>query len=246
MHGSAECAQSAGLLTIGMCWTHFAIRSAGNMGGGAADHKGSGLSDRGNPLAAGAVPPSNERDEWSGTIAPVAPPEDNPTNLDHSRAPAMNASVLSNTFTSGYKTEAIQWSRIVGTPRFDYPIDYWVAVLGVQPEVGRIDFLSKWEPNAYCHYHRHLGATTLLVLEGEHHVVETSATETVHKVRKPGHFTRNAGGDVHMEYGGPEGAVVFFSIEAVEGGKLFDVMAADGRVLVTATIDDFVNGKLKG
>ena len=74
--------------------------------------------------------------------------------------------------TSGFKTDAIEWQRIVGSPRFDYPIDYWVAVLGVQPEQGRIDFLSKWEPNAYCHYHRHLGPTTLLVLEGEHHVVE--------------------------------------------------------------------------
>lgn len=109
-----------------------------------------------------------------------------------------------------------------------------------------IDFLSKWEPNAYCHYHRHLGPTTLLVLEGEHHVIEKTATETVHKIRKPGFFARNPGGDVHMEFGGPQGAVVFFSVQAVEGGKLFDVMDADGKVLVTATIDDFLNGKLKG
>jgi hypothetical protein len=49
-----------------------------------------------------------------------------------------------------------------------------------------------------------------------------------------------------MEYGGPQGAVVFFSIQAVEDGKLFDVMDAAGNVLVTATIDDFLNGKLKG
>lgn len=147
--------------------------------------------------------------------------------------------------TSGFKTDAIEWQRIVGSPRFDYPIDYWVAVLGVQPEQGRIDFLSKWEPNAYCHYHRHLGPTTLLVLEGEHHVVESTATETVHKVRTPGFFARNPGGDVHMEYGGPEGAVVFFSVQAVEG-KLFEVMDKSGKVLATATIDDFVERRIKG
>ncbi len=157
----------------------------------------------------------------------------------------MTLAANSATFSSGYKTDAIEWQRIVGTPRFDYPIDYWVAVLGVQPELGRIDFLSKWAPNAYCHYHRHLGPTTLLVLEGEHHVVETTPTETVHKVRTAGHFARNLGGDVHMEYGGPQGAVVFFSVEAVDG-KLFDVLDAKGKVLVTATIDDFVNGRLKG
>ncbi|MBL6750521.1 MAG: hypothetical protein ISP90_08355 [Nevskia sp.] len=157
----------------------------------------------------------------------------------------MNLATSPAAFVSGYKTDAIEWMRIVGTPRFEYPIDYWVAVLGVQPEAGRIDFLSKWEPNSYCHYHRHLGPTTLLVLEGEHHVVETTATETIHKIRKPGHFARNPGGDVHMEYGGAEGAVVFFSVQAVDG-KLFDVLAADGKVIVTATIDDFVSGKLKG
>ncbi len=158
----------------------------------------------------------------------------------------MNVAVSPETFVSGYKTDAIEWQRIVGTPRFDYPIDYWVAVLGVQPETGQIDFLSKWEPNAYCHYHRHLGPTTVLVLEGEHHVIEKTATETVHKVRTPGFFARNPGGDVHMEFGGPQGAVVFFSVQAVEGGKLFEVMDKDGKVLVTATIDDFLSGKLKG
>ena len=158
----------------------------------------------------------------------------------------MKIATAPENFVTGYKPDAIEWQHIVGSPRFDYPIDYWVAVLGVQPEIGQIDFLSRWEPNAYCHYHRHLGDVSLLVLEGEHHVVETTETETVHKIRKPGHFVRNAGGDLHMEYGGPEGAVVFFSCRAVEDGKLFDVLTKDGKVLVTATVDDFLNGKLNG
>lgn len=155
----------------------------------------------------------------------------------------MSVAATQADFVSGYKTDAIEWQHIVGTPCFDYPIDYWVAVLGVQPKKGQIDFLSRWEPNAYCHTHRHLGTVSLLVLEGEHHVIETTATETVHKIRQPEHFVRNSGGDAHVEYGGAEGAVVFFSCEAVDG-KLFDVLDANGRTLVTATIDDFVNGKL--
>lgn len=155
----------------------------------------------------------------------------------------MSAIAAATNFVSGYKTDAIEWQHIVGTPRFNYPIDYWVAVLGVQPEKGQIDFLSRWEPNAYCHYHRHLGEVTILVLEGEHHVVEKTPTETVHKVRRPGHFARNPAGDLHMEYGGDEGAVVFFSCQAVDG-KLFDVVDENDRVLVTATIDDFLSGKL--
>lgn len=144
---------------------------------------------------------------------------------------------------SGYKTDAIHWQRVLGSPKFDYPIDYWVAILGTQPEIGRIDFLSKWEPNAYCHYHRHLGPMSVLVLEGEHHIIETSATETVHKVRQPGFFAHSAGGDVHMEHGGAQGAVVLFSCQAEDGGKLFEVLDKQGRVLVTATIQSFLDAQ---
>lgn len=156
----------------------------------------------------------------------------------------MNVALNSAALPSHYSSKPMEWQRILGTPRFEYPIDYWVAILVVQPELGRIDFLSRWEPNAYCHFHRHLGETTTYVLEGEQHVVETTPTETIHKVRKPGFFSRSSGGDVHMEYGGPDGAVVLFSCQAADGGKLFDVLDAKGEVLVTATINDFLTGKL--
>lgn len=146
-------------------------------------------------------------------------------------------------FNQVYSNKKLDWMRITGTPRFDYPIDYWVAVLHVDAEEGRIDFLSRWEPNAYCHYHCHVGETSLLVLEGEHNVVESKDHETIHKTRKPGFFSTNPGGDVHMEYGGPEGTLVYFSCKAVDG-KLFDVLAADGKVLKTATVDEFVSGAM--
>ena len=46
-----------------------------------------------------------------------------------------------------------------------------------------------------------------------------------------------------MEYGGPEGVLVYFSCKAVDGA-LFDVMDKDGTVLATATVEDFVTGKI--
>ena len=146
-------------------------------------------------------------------------------------------------FAQLYPREDRNWIHITGTPRFDYPIDYSVAVLRVDAEAGRIDFLSRWEPNAYCHYHRHLGETSLLVLEGEHHVVETHDCETVHKARKPGFFATNPGGDLHMEYGGPDGTLVYFRCEAVDG-KLFDIVARDGTVIASATVEDFTSGRV--
>ncbi len=142
-----------------------------------------------------------------------------------------------------FGAQKLEWLHLTGTPRFEYPIDYSVAVLRVDAEAGRIDFVSRWAPDAYCHYHRHLGDTSILVLEGEHHVVETHDYETVHKTRQPGFFATNPGGDLHMEYGGAEGSLVYFSCQAVDG-RVFDVVADDGRVLRTATIDDFRSGRL--
>ena len=146
-------------------------------------------------------------------------------------------------FKETYTDDQFNWVRVTGSPRFDYPIDYQVAVLHVDDKEGRIDFLSRWEPDSYCHYHRHIGETTLLVLEGEHHVVESKNHETVHKIREPGFFATNPGGDVHMEYGGPEGTLVYFSCKAVDGG-LFDVMDADRTILTTATVEDFTSGNI--
>lgn len=156
----------------------------------------------------------------------------------------MNAPTTLIEFAKAYPTNDLDWMRVTGTPRFDYPIDYSVAVLNVNASDGQIEFLSRWAPNSYCHYHRHLGETSVLVLEGEHNVVETKAHESVHKKRSPGFFTTNPGGDVHMEYGGPNGTLVYFNCKAVDG-KLFDVLDKHGKVLNTATVDDFTSGAIK-
>lgn len=155
----------------------------------------------------------------------------------------MNVPSTLSEFAETYPDDDLTWTRVTGSRRFDYPIDYEVAVLHVDEEAGRIDFLSRWAPDSYCHYHRHIGETSVLVIEGEHHIVETKDHETVHKIREPGFFTTNPGGDVHMEYGGGEGTLVYFSCRAVDGA-LFDVMDKDGTVLTTATVEDFTSGSL--
>lgn len=143
---------------------------------------------------------------------------------------------------SGFKTGDINWHHLLGGPNFDFPIDYWIAVLGGNVADGRIDFLVKWEPESYCHFHRHLSSSTTLVLEGEHHLVETTPTETVHKVRQAGHFARSKGGDLHMEYGGAQGTVVLFSMQA-DDGRLFDVLDKEMNLLTTTTVEDLMLGR---
>lgn len=145
---------------------------------------------------------------------------------------------------SRLQSNRLDWQRLTGNPRFDYPIDYSVAVTNVERAAGIVEFIAKWAPNSYCHYHRHLGRTATRVLQGEHHIVETTELQTLHKIRKPGFQGQTPPGELHMEYGGNDGTTVIFLCESVDG-KLFDVVAKDGTVLSTATIDDFVSGRLR-
>ncbi len=144
-----------------------------------------------------------------------------------------------------FDTSQIEWTHFEGSPRFDYHIDYAIAVLAAQEELGALDLLVKWAPNAYCHYHRHLAATTTLVLEGEQHILETGANgKTIQKIRKAGDYARSPGGDLHMERAGPDGLLVFFGMQTADG-RLFETMDKDHNVLSTATIANCQAGRFK-
>jgi hypothetical protein len=150
---------------------------------------------------------------------------------------------FSSDVLSRLKSNHLNWQRLKGSPQFDYPIDYSVAVIRADHASGQIEFLAKWAPNAYCHYHRHLGRASSWVIQGEHHIVETTDTQILHKTRKPGFRGQSPVGEIHMEYGGTEGSTVLFLCEAVDG-NLFDIVGKDGTVLVTATLEDFASGQL--
>ena len=137
-----------------------------------------------------------------------------------------------------YDDKALRWKHFTGSDKFDYPIDYWSALLNARAD-GHVDFLYRWAPNSYCHFHRHSAHTTSLVLEGQLHVVDIdpeSGEELSSRVRTAGDHAHKAPGDVHMERGGPEGALVLFSLYAPDG-LLAESMAKDGTVLSQSTME---------
>ena len=146
--------------------------------------------------------------------------------------------------TSGFTTDAVQWFQLNAGDDFGYPIDYWMAILGVQEKTGKADFLVKWEGPTHCHYHRHVADTISLVLEGEHHVLDATDPDAEYSVRPAGYFSNSPAGDTHMERGGPDGAVVLFSMQSVDG-RLFEILNNDGRVINTVGIEDFAAGNLR-
>ncbi|MFT7598825.1 MAG: hypothetical protein ACI8TP_001749 [Acidimicrobiales bacterium] len=132
-----------------------------------------------------------------------------------------------------------KWFHYSGGPKFDYPIDYAVSVVDADVAAGRVDFLSRWAPNSFCHYHRHLGTTMAAVLEGEQHLTETTEHETVTKVRSAGFSGQVPDGEQHMERAGADGLTMLFSVQSPDG-RLFEVLDAAGDVLTAATIAEFL------
>lgn len=139
--------------------------------------------------------------------------------------------------------DSLEWTQLVGSPAFDYPIDYSFAVTHADRATGRLDLLVKWAPNAYCHFHRHVCRTASLVIDGEQHVIETRPNETVHKIRTAGFAAPTPDNEVHMERAGPQGCTMLFAMQA-DDGRMFEVLDKDGKVLATATFDGFVSGTL--
>ncbi len=149
-----------------------------------------------------------------------------------------------NTIASGFSTNAIQWFQLSAGNDFGYPIDYWLAILGVHEQSRKVDFLVKWAGPTHCHFHRHVADTTSLVLEGEHHVLDSADPNAQYSVRKPGYFSTSPAGDMHMEHGGPNGAVVLFSMQSADG-RLFEILDNDQRVINTVMVKDFATGALR-
>jgi hypothetical protein len=144
---------------------------------------------------------------------------------------------LTTELPAGFELSGATWWDFRGSPKFDYPIDYAVSVVDADVAAGRIDFLVRWAPGAYCHYHRHLGDTAAVVIEGEQHLTEVRPFETVTKVRTAGFAGRVPDGETHMECAGPDGLTMLFSTYAPDG-RLFEILDSSGEVLAAATIGE--------
>ena len=144
--------------------------------------------------------------------------------------------------------KSLKWKRYTEGEDFDYPIDYSDAILDAR-EDGRLEILVKWEPNCYCHFHRHTAETSSVVLEGELHVTDIdikTGKEIGKRLRAVGDFAHKEPGDVHMEQGGANGALVLFNIYAPEGdGKLAESLKKDGSVVSASTMAKILRKRSK-
>jgi len=138
--------------------------------------------------------------------------------------------------------ERFAWREIAGSPNSSYPIHHDLCILAHDRDAGTIDLLIRFDDQGgHCHAHRHITTTSVLVLEGEQHLDELRPDGArVHKVRKAGdHHLTTGDAYPHLERGGPEGGVLFFS-HHTDDGRLYEIVDDDGNVVSTVTIDSLV------
>ncbi|MDB0009591.1 hypothetical protein N9E65_00025 [Gammaproteobacteria bacterium] len=145
-----------------------------------------------------------------------------------------------------FKNEDLYWKRFQDGDDFDYPIDYSAALLNANQD-GHVNILYRWEPDCYCHFHRHTAEVSSVVLEGELHVIDidlASGEEIGTRISHAGDYAHKEPGDVHMEKGGSNGALVLFNLYAPQG-VLAESLNKNGNVIGQATLDQLLRGSLE-
>jgi hypothetical protein len=137
--------------------------------------------------------------------------------------------------------------RVVTVPDdlSSFKIHHEYTILGHDLEGGTLDMVVRWYGDGgHCPIHRHVGTTTVLVLEGEQHLrdVLPDGTRGPEKVRRAGDYHLSTG-DVHphLERGGAEGGLVFFGCHAKQDGALYEILDEQGNVVNVTTVASLVD-----
>lgn len=139
-----------------------------------------------------------------------------------------------NSTSFRFDDRAVTWRPFRGPEG----LSFWV--LDVSGARGHVDILFKLDPFARCVPHNHVGATTTLVIEGEHRTYAKNGDDWVlDQVRPPGTFVSHDGDNVHVEEGGEEGAIIHLSMQAVNG-VIWDLIDEQEVVTESTTVNDFL------
>ncbi|MFT5171977.1 MAG: hypothetical protein ACI8W7_000141 [Gammaproteobacteria bacterium] len=125
------------------------------------------------------------------------------------------------------------WKPFNHLDGFDYKI------LDVDVTRRTVDMLFRFEPDGVCFYHRHRSAVLAFVLEGEHHIEEIDDQGArVKKVRRAGELAYSIDGHPHIEGGGAQGGVIYFSFRGTDD-HIYDILDEDLNLVREVSIHDF-------
>jgi hypothetical protein len=138
-----------------------------------------------------------------------------------------------------------RWRKVtVPDDLASYKVHHDYTILGHDLEGGTLDMVVRWYADGgHCPIHRHVGTTTILVLEGEQHLRDVLPDGSLggERVRRAGDYHLSTGDlHPHLERGGPEGGLVFFGCHAKGDGALYEILDEKGQVVNVTTVASLI------
>ena len=124
----------------------------------------------------------------------------------------------------------INWQPFAGIENLE------LTLCDIDEERSVVDLLVRFAPDQTVTMHNHLAQTNMFIIQGELRMYEPDGS--VREVRPAGRYYRGRTNDAHSEGGGPEGAVVFYSMRADEENAVLEMLDDDAKVVATLTMDD--------
>lgn len=124
----------------------------------------------------------------------------------------------------------IHWQPFAGIENLE------LSLCDIDEERKVVDLIVRFAPNQTVTLHNHLAQTNMFIIQGELRMYE--ADGSVREVRPAGRYYRGRTNDAHSEGGGPQGAVVFYSMRADAADEVVEILAEDQSVVATLTMDD--------
>lgn len=130
-----------------------------------------------------------------------------------------------------FDSSAVEWKKFLTE-------GCYYRILDVNVPARTADMLVKFEPGARCLHHRHVATTMSLVLEGALHVIEKTPGGEKESVKPAGTFSAGSTNEVHVEGGGDDGVVVYFSMRG-DSDHIYDFVDENMNLKRAITIQDF-------
>lgn len=133
-----------------------------------------------------------------------------------------------------------KWREVKGEPELPYKVRHDYTILGYDLAAGTLDMVVRWAGDGgHCPMHRHTSTTTILVLEGEQHLwdVLPDGSKGEERIRRAGDYALTVGdAHPHLERGGAEGGLAFFSNHSNDG-KLYELVDEDLNRILDVTME---------
>ena len=111
-----------------------------------------------------------------------------------------------------------------------------VCVFDVDLERQIVDAVFRFPANETVALHRHVSQTNMLILSGELIIYDDDGS--VRDRRTAGQYFTGTQDDVHIEGGGPDGAVVFYSVRGHGNPSIIELLDKDHTVIGSLSFED--------